>query len=125
MEGRVNIPPDTVRPWQADLCQFFTRENVAELCLRHITFPKNVLSMRLLEPAAGQGAFFLPLLGRLIRSCRLQKKSFDFLRPIIRAYEIDARVALTLRMQTETTLEALGVDGPTARHIARDWIRNE
>jgi adenine-specific DNA-methyltransferase len=105
--------------------QFFTRENVAELCLRHVTFPKNLLSMRLLDPAAGQGAFFLPLLARLVRSCRRQKKSFDVLRPIIRAYEIDAQVVTTLRLQTETTLEALGVNWPTARHIARDWIRNK
>jgi adenine-specific DNA-methyltransferase len=124
MEGRVGIPLDTGRPWQADLCQFFTRDNVAELCLRHVTFPTNLLSMRLLEPAAGQGAFFLPLLARLVQSCRRQKKNFDVLRPIIRAYEIDAQVAVTLHMQTETTLEALGVDGPTARRIARDWIRN-
>jgi adenine-specific DNA-methyltransferase len=125
MEGRVDIPPDTGRPWQADLCQFFTRENVAELCLRHVTFPKNLLSMRLLEPAAGQGAFFLPLVARLIRSCQRQEESFDVLRPIIRAYEIDAQVAATLRLETETTLETLRVDGSTARSIARDWVRNE
>src|SRR3954451_15177698 len=110
MEGRVDIPPDTGRPWQADLCQFFTRENVAELCLRHVTFPKNLLSMRLLEPAAGQGAFFLPLVARLIRSCQRQEESFDVLRPIIRPYEIDAQVAATLRLETETTLETLRVD---------------
>jgi type I restriction-modification system DNA methylase subunit len=72
MEERVDFPLDTERPWQADLCQFFTRENVAELCLEHVQLPKNLLSMRLLEPAAGQGAFFLPLLGRLVRSCRRQ-----------------------------------------------------
>jgi adenine-specific DNA-methyltransferase len=125
MEGRVDISPDAARPWQADLCQFFTRENVAELCLRHVTFPKNLLSLRLLEPAAGQGAFFLPLMARLVRSCRRQEKSFDVLRPTIRAYEIDAQVAATLRFQTETTLEALGIDGPTALRIARDWVRNE
>jgi adenine-specific DNA-methyltransferase len=125
MEGRVDISVDAGRPWQADLCQFFTRENVAELCLRHVTFPKNLLSMKLLEPAAGRGAFFLPLVARLVRSCRRKGESFDVLRPIIRAYEIDAQVAATLRIETETTLEALKVDGPTARRIARDWVRNE
>lgn len=125
MEGRVDIPLDIERPWQADLCQFFTRKKVAELCLRHVTFPTNLLSTRLLEPAAGQGAFFLPLLARLVRSCRRQNKSFDVLRPIIRAYEIDAQVAITLRLQTEEKLQALGIGGPTARHIARGWIRNE
>jgi hypothetical protein len=81
--------------------------------------------MRLLEPAAGQGAFFLPLLTRLVRSCRRQKKSFDVLLPIIRAYEIDTQVVITLRLQTETTLVALGIGRPTARRIAREWIRNE
>jgi hypothetical protein len=124
MEGRVDISLDTDRPWQADLCQFFTRENVAKLCLQHVTFPKDILSVRLLEPAAGQGAFFLPLLPRLVRSCRRQEKSFDVLQPIIRAYEIDARVADTLRSQTETMLDALGVDRSSTRRIARDWIRN-
>ncbi len=111
MEERVDISLDTGRPWQADLCQFFTREKVAELC---VNFPKNLLSMRLLEPAAGHGAFFLPLLAPLVRSCRRQKRSFDVLRPIIRAYEIDPQVAITLRLQTERTFEALGFDGPTA-----------
>jgi adenine-specific DNA-methyltransferase len=104
MEGRVDLRPDIGRPWQADLCQFFRRENVAELCLRHVTFPKNLLLMRLLEPAAGRGAFFLPLVARLVRSCRRQEESFDVLRPIIRAYEIDAQLAATLRLETQTTL---------------------
>ncbi len=125
MKRRVDIPLNSGRPWQADLCQFFTRENVAELCLQHVAFPKNILSIRLLEPAAGQGAFFLPLLPRLVRSCRRQKKSFDVLRPIIRAYEIDAAVASTLRQQTEKILEALEIDGATAGLIARAWIWNE
>jgi hypothetical protein len=125
MEGRVDLPLDAERPWQADLCQFFTRETVAELCLGYIKLPDNLLTIRLLEPAAGQGAFFLPLLGRLVRSCRRQQLGFDVLRPLIRAYEIDARVAGSLRVQTEAALEALGVDGPMARRVTRDWIRNE
>ena len=70
-------------------------------------------------------AFFLPLLEPLVRSCRRQEKSFEVLRPTIRAYEIDAQIAITLRLRTGRTLEALGIDGPTARHIARAWIRNE
>ncbi len=125
MEGRVDVPLDNERPWQADFCQFFTRKEIAELCLGHVVFPKNLLSTRLLEPAAGQGAFFLPLLPSLVRSCQWQQRSFDVLRPIVRAYEIDPRVAITLRMRTETTLQALGVDEPTARQIACGWIRNE
>jgi adenine-specific DNA-methyltransferase len=86
MEGKVEARLDAERPWQADLCQFFTRDKVVELCLRHVAFPENLLTMRLLEPAAGQGAFFLPLLPRLVEACRTQKKTLDLLRPVIRAY---------------------------------------
>jgi hypothetical protein len=111
MEGKVDVPLETERPWQADLCQFFTRKKVAELCLEHVVFPKNLLSTRLLEPAAGQGAFFLPLLPRLVRSCRRQQKSFDVLRLIIRAYEIDARVAITLRMKQRRRSRRSGSTG--------------
>lgn len=125
MTNKANFALETQRPWQADLCQFFTREKIAGLCLRQVGFPKNPLSTRLLDPAAGQGAFFLPLLERLVRACQRQKETFDVLRPIIRAYEIDARVAVTLHSRTETTLIELGIDAPTAHRIANDWIRNE
>ena len=120
----MNIEAEAARPWQAELCQFFTRDKVAELCLRQVAFPKNLLTVRLLEPAAGLGAFFLPLLPRLVQACRQQKKSFDLLQPIISAYEIDARVALILRQQTAIALEDLGVSPVKARYLARISVNN-
>jgi adenine-specific DNA-methyltransferase len=125
MEGKVEARLEAERPWQADLCQFFTRDKVVELCLRHVAFPENLLTMRLLEPAAGQGAFFLPLLPRLVEACRTQKKTMDLLRPVIRAYEIDGEVATNLRRQCATTLEELDVPRAKAVEIAQCWIRNE
>src|SRR5436190_1299313 len=56
------------RPWQGELCQFFTRADVARLCLQRIDLPRNLSFIRLLEPAAGQGAFILPLIQRLVRN---------------------------------------------------------
>lgn len=122
MEERFEIQAEAERPWQADLCQFFTRDKVAKLCLRQVAFPKNLLTVRLLEPAAGQGAFFLPLLPRLVQACRRQKKSFDLLQPVIRAYEIDPRIAIGLREQCAATLKKLGVNRAHADSIARAWI---
>jgi adenine-specific DNA-methyltransferase len=119
MGGRVGVSLESERPWQADLCQFFTRDKVAELCLRQVAFPKNLLSMKLLEPAAGQGAFFLPLVPRLVRSCRQQKESFDSLLPVIRAFEIDGQVATELRVQTATMLERFGVERAKTRSETR------
>ena len=49
MEGKVEARLEAERPWQADLCQFFTRDKVVELCLRHVAFPENLLTMRLLQ----------------------------------------------------------------------------
>ena len=125
MEGKVEARLEAERPWQADLCQFFTRDKVVELCLRHVAFPENLLTMRLLEPAAGQGAFFLPLLPRLVEACRTQKETMDLLRPVIRAYEIDGEVAANLRRQCTTTLDELDVPPAKAVEIAQSWIRNE
>jgi adenine-specific DNA-methyltransferase len=125
MEARVHGRVEPERPWQADLCQFFTRDKVAELCLRNVAFPKNLLSMRLLEPAAGQGAFLLPLLSGLIEACCEQKTSCDRLLPVVRAYEIDPVVAAALRERCVGALEKLGVVKSKASHIARTWVRNE
>lgn len=125
MEGRVDSDVATDRPWQAGLCQFFTRDKVATLCLRHISFPEDPLALRLLEPAAGQGAFILPLLRALVEACCKQGKSYDQLCPVIRAYEIDPDVAATLRDRCAEELNELGVAEPTARGIARAWIKNE
>lgn len=125
MEGRIDSNVEADRPWQAGLCQFFTRDKVATLCLRHVSFPKNLLELRLLEPAAGQGAFLLPLLGRLVEACRTQGESYDQLRLVIRAFEIDRDVAATLRDRCAEELNELGVAEPMARDIARAWIKNE
>jgi adenine-specific DNA-methyltransferase len=124
MEGRVDPGVTPERPWQVDLCQFFTRDKVAEFCLEQFGFPKNLLSIKLLEPAAGHGAFFLPLVPRLVRACRTQKRSYDALRPTIRAYEIDANVADALRYRTADALQEAGVRASKATTLARCWIKH-
>src|SRR6185437_11167517 len=111
------------RPWQGDLCQFFTREQVARFCLRQVALPQNLLSLRLLEPAAGQGAFLLPLIPKLVRVCRDQNRSYDVLRTVIRAYEVDPVVAAALQTRCEMELRRHGVKTAKARAIARSWIR--
>lgn len=113
------------RPWQGELCQFFTRNKIVRRCLREIKFPEQLLSIRLLEPAAGQGAFILPLIPRLVGACRAQKRPFRALRPIIRAYEIDSVVAAQLRARCVRALTRSGVDQGLARQIAKQWVRNE
>jgi adenine-specific DNA-methyltransferase len=124
MEERIGGTAAPERPWQVDLCQFFTRDEVAQFCLDQLTFPKNLLSIKLLEPAAGHGVFFLPLVPKLVDACRAQKRSFETLRPLIRAYEIDVKVASALRQRCGDALRDAGVSGPKAAMLARYWVRH-
>lgn len=124
MGGLAVQKTDVERPWQGDLCQFFTREQVARFCLRQVTLPQNLLSIRLLEPAAGHGAFLLPLISRLVKACRDQNRSDDSLRPVVRAYEVDPAVAATLRVRCQKELCRHGVKPAKAKDIARSWIRS-
>lgn len=124
MDGGVVVSVDQ-RPWQGELCQFFTRDRVARYCLQQLTLPLSLLDIKLLEPAAGHGAFFLPLVPKLIDACRVQGSSFDTLRPIVRAYEIDTDVAKTLVLNCVRALKKSGVPNTKANEIARYWVRNE
>ena len=123
MEGYFVDRAATDRPWQGDLCQYFTREEVARVCLRQLSLPRNLLSLRLLEPAAGHGAFIIPLIPRLVRACRSRRRAYTALRPVIRAFEIDPVVAASLRRKCIAELHKQGVAPEQARRLVRCWIQ--
>jgi hypothetical protein len=125
MEGQLGADSAANVPWQGGLCQFFTRDSVARYCLDQFTLPANLLSIKLLEPAAGHGAFFLPLIPKLVSACRAQKRSYMALQKAFRAYEINSTVASSLRQKCIAALEQTGVPSQKAKRLARSWIRNE
>lgn len=124
MEGHVGERAGTDRPWQGELCQYFTRSEIARVCLQRLKLPRNLLDLRLLEPAAGQGAFILPLIPRLVRSCLLQRQPPDALNDCIQAFEIDPVVAAALRQRCLEALQEAGLGKPAAKKIVRAWIKN-
>lgn len=123
MEGYVVEKAVVERPWQGDLCQFFTREEVARVCVGELTLPRNLLELRLLEPAAGHGAFILPLIPRLVRSCLSQSLSPVSLVPVIRSYEIDSLVATSLRQKCLDALRDCGIKSDSARMLVQAWVK--
>lgn len=125
MEGVAAVDGREGRPWQGDLCQFFTRDTVARYCLQQLSWPANPLEMKVLEPAAGHGAFFLPLVPKLVSACLEQRQPYDALRKVVRAYEIDAEVATSLEENCGQELRKCGVPNSKANEIARYWVRNE
>lgn len=125
MEEYVAQSAGADRPWQGELCQFFTRADIARLCLRRLDLPRNLSSIRLLEPAAGQGAFILPLIPRLVRHHLKRGGPLDALASNIRAFEVDPIVAAALRERCASALIEAGIDKDRGRKIVNAWIKNE
>jgi hypothetical protein len=128
--GRTSVPVEggsvhdaIITPgWQGALCQFFTRDAIARFCLARLTLPKDLLRLRLLEPAAGRGAFILPLIPRLVQACRSRNLQFRHLADTIRAYEVDKRIAANLLKDCIRALEEAGVQQKTAKGLVRQWV---
>lgn len=114
--------PDVVSGWQGKLCQFFTRDEIARYCLGQLSFPPTLLNMRLLEPAAGRGAFILPLIERLAKTGSAKRNTHEQLHEMIRAYEVDKHVADRLRANCKSALEVAGFEPKTATSLVKAWV---
>ncbi len=79
---------------------------------------------RLLEPAAGDGAFVAEAARRLILSCRRHglPLTADTLSDRIAAFELHPREAETARSRVMAGLQGLGVNRRTAEACARSWV---
>lgn len=76
-----------------------------------------------IEPAAGDGAFLLPMVQRLITSCRLHNLPLSNVARSLLAYELDETSATMTRSAVTNTLMALGIPHEQALHLAGEWIR--
>ncbi len=83
--------------------------------------------LRLLEPAAGDGAFVAEAARRLVKSLRNRRKplSAELMAPRIRAYELHTPEAEKARRSVRSVLKAMGVSPTTAACCARTWILTE
>ena len=83
-------------------------------------------TLRLLEPAAGNGEFVVQAGERLVASCRARgiEPTIRQLRPRITAFELHAGAASEARRRVVASLQALGVQRKTAAACAGAWIRN-
>lgn len=74
---------------------------------------KDLSQVKVLEPAAGEGAFFLSCIDRLFQSS--QKFKFDFVKHLnnLTAIELDEHRCLSLRQKTSQLLISLGIINPS------------
>lgn len=80
---------------------------------------------RLLEPAAGDGAFVVEAARRLVTALRARKDevSYEILAERITAFEIEPRIIAVLRANVVTALVDEGVGSGVAARLASHWCR--
>ena len=112
-----------------DLCGVYTKPTLVKRLLNRVgwTHRADLTSARLLEPGAGDGAFLVEAVRRLVRSFirRDLRLAIDSLRDRVLAYELVPKEANKARARIVGEMKTLGVHHATARACARAWIKTE
>jgi adenine-specific DNA-methyltransferase len=108
----------------ADYGEVFTRRWVVELILDLVGYqPQNDLGGAVLvEPSCGTGAFLLPVIDRLIESCRLHGRDLQECASAIQAFDLLDANAERARKATVQQLTIAGLEDDDAEKIARRWV---
>lgn len=102
----------------------YTKAWVVDLILDLVGYraDADLATLVAVEPAAGEGAFLLPMVRRLVASLRSRGRSLQDARRSIRAYEIDDDAADLARALVVEELTALGFSAREAARSARQWV---
>lgn len=103
----------------------FTKSWVAELILDLAGYraAENLVDALAVEPAAGEGAFLIPMARRLFASCRRLGRPIRDCAGSLAAFEIDESSASRARRAVSEALKADGADGRDADFLADAWAR--
>jgi adenine-specific DNA-methyltransferase len=100
------------KPWVVDLI----------LDLAGYRPERDLASLRAVEPSAGEGAFLLPMIRRLLVSLCAHGRPITDARHAIYAYELDDRSAALVVSTAEQELRQHEIDSATALSIASGWV---
>lgn len=103
----------------------YTRRWVVELILDLAGYrtDTNLVDALAIEPAAGEGAFLVPMACRLVAYCQRQGRPLLDCAASLIAYEIDESSAEKARAAVISALEAWSVEKTTAEILAAGWLR--
>ena len=111
-----------------DLCGVYTKRTTVNRILDLVSWKatKDLSKARLLEPAAGDGAFLVVAVARLLDSLTNHgyEITIDSLRNRIRAFELVPEEAEKARQRVVSRLTAFGLHHLTARACARAWVKS-
>lgn len=102
----------------------YTKAWVVELILDLAGYrpDRDLASCYAVEPAAGEGAFLLPMVRRLLASLKAHGRPFSDARQALHAYELDERSAAVARRLVSAELRQIGVGSAGAARAARAWV---
>jgi adenine-specific DNA-methyltransferase len=103
----------------------YTRRWVVDLLLdlAGYTPQRDLVGLVAVEPAAGDGAFLVPMVERLIESCRRHGRQLAACSSSIVAYELNETSARAARDVVSTCLAKCGVNPELAASLAASWVR--
>ena len=111
----------------SDYGEVFTRRWIVELILDLVgyTEDQDLAARRLVEPSCGMGAFLIPVIDRLIASCRRHGRELCSLEGAIRAFDLLDANAERARKAAAERLEDAGLDHASAVDIASAWVTTD
>ena len=103
----------------------YTKRWVVELLLDLAGYrsENNLVDAVAVEPAAGDGAFLVPMVERLVQSCKRLGRSLSECQGALIAYELDDESADRARALAIGVLTDCGVQRPLAECLAASWVR--
>lgn len=103
----------------------YTKRWVVELMLdlAGYTADRDLQPLLIMEPAAGDGSFVVPLVERLIDSCQRYHRPISSAANSLLAYELDPKSAELCRVRVKDLLLSYGIDQQTADDLVQSWIR--
>ncbi|MGH9150820.1 MAG: Eco57I restriction-modification methylase domain-containing protein [Acidimicrobiales bacterium] len=108
----------------SDYGEVFTRRWIVELILDLVgyTEDQDLGGQRLVEPSCGTGAFLVPVVDRVIASCRRHGRELDSIEGAVRAFDLLDVNAQRARKAAAQRLEEAGLDPPSAERISTSWV---
>ena len=105
--------------------EVFTRRWVVELILdlAGFTADRDLAAMVAVEPSCGAGAFLVPMVERLVESCRQHGRSLDEARLALRAFDLLPVNAELAQKAVVKVLTDDGIDLALATDTAAAWVR--
>lgn len=104
--------------------EVFTRRWVVDLILDLVGYEAScdLATQTIVEPSCGTGAFLVPIVERLIESCRRHGRELETAASSIRAFDLLNANSERARKAVVMCLEQAGLDQGEAEELARTWI---